>query len=115
MVKQQRAYDELEKALGILSLYINPIVETLAPTQFEAYSALRDKLKDKPWFRKIQSVDPGLHQCRSIAYNRAVTMHKDTRGPIGDLTIMVCVWARSGELSFILTCACFISNTLYCS
>ena len=99
-VKASSAWSTYQQGLGHLGRLTNSILEVVAPNAFKAYQELSSHMgRTSGDYKKKLAIDPCLHQGRSVAWNRCTAMHKDTRGPVGEYTIMVCIQGPPGKYS----------------
>lgn len=95
--KRFAAAMSLKKSSAPASIRINSVLEACAPEAYKACCCLREKLGNKyPYAAARNSVDPLVLLGRSIAFNRCTSFHRDTRGPPGELTAMLCLAANPG-------------------
>lgn len=98
-VKYHEAYMEWLLKTSYSQTLSNAFLELLVPVAFKAYVALQDKVSAH--VASSAGLDPALrqrvHHGLSIAWNRATALHRDTRGPIGDYTLMMCLEGPDGK------------------
>lgn len=100
-VQSEVSYCMYQQDLGLLAGFTNAILKVVAPEIVKSYKQLHERLLILPWYKKRATINPSLHHGHSVAYNQATAIHKDTRGPIGDFTLMVCVWAPTSKPSIL--------------
>lgn len=101
-LKSAKAYAasvELKQSLSPISIRMNAILDAAAPAGYVACCDLRNQLGSTQAYAASQNfIDPLVMQGRSVAYNRCTSCHKDTKGPPGELTGMICLAANPGML-----------------